>query len=131
MSDRSTIWTYERRDVFGLGEDRQTDFITCGTAYSSAERLAEALVRRVFLNIEGPGGPSVDRVFLYRADGKSVVNMEGGELEEAVKGKPYIGVSRDCSWVVNAIGDGDDLLSMQNHVSRMLRDRKAGSLVSV
>lgn len=119
-----SINTYERVDTRGSDGTLKTEYLMGSTVYDSTRDVAAALIRIVFME-QSSGEFYFGRVSLFRLNGADAVNKAGPELEAVVKGRPSIHIYRDGSRVVNASGDGDDLLRIQADCTALLSRREA------
>lgn len=100
---------YERRDKFENGVIK-TSYYVDTFVYDSLEKVAEHLVRSI-------GFIGVEVVSLYRTDLQSLVNKKQEDYPLLLKDAPVFYLRRETSTVVNASGDGDDLLKLQRIVA--------------
>ena len=106
-------YAYERCDEIKETVVETEDYLSNHRVYTSLQEIGESIARSFKV-------ASLDRFSLYRANIYPLVNVRQGKLAELCQGCPVIHVTREGSRVVNASGDADDLLMLQDIISQKM-----------
>ncbi len=116
--DKSLTDAYERNDSI-RGDRSVTEYYMGNRVYDSLSDIAKSIMGS--FQVIG----DLKTFSLYRLNHCLLVNAKPHELETLCRGNPVIHVTREgsrvVSRVINASGDGDDLLKIQEMINgRML-----------